>query len=557
MRSPSRPSTPTRSAGSDGTGRIITAALFAPLVLLLFVAAMTWRSERRVAAVTDRVVHDYAAIAVWQYARRANIALHDEVMHAFSGPMSPEHQRATALMAVAPPSALLVPHGERPSTFHQRARFAFNYDPATGRLESAGDTIGPRTLMMLQRRLRDVGRSTRSGEEPHRVLFDSGDGQSHAIALWTVSGGEGVGPMVKGIASDASALEPMFARLIREPNLLPAVAGSGSGPPGELSVRVERPDGGVVFATERPLGRTAATDSVGLQAGELRVTLDLPPELAQQLLIGGAPGSQLPSLALMIVAAAVLAIVGLIHHARSRALARARTRFVANVSHELRTPLAQISMFAETLYLGRERNEAERKQFAGIVFAEARRLTALVENVLRFSRGEHAAPALRPHPHSVAELIASALNAFAPIASAEDVHVAVTVPDDVHAHVDAAAFQQIMLNLLDNAVKHGGGRRVDVAAQCEGDEVRVTVDDAGPGVPVEWRTRVFEPFAQVGGRNVTGAGIGLAIVRDLTLAHGGGVWIESSPLGGARVILTLPAAAAAASARADPATIVS
>src|SRR5688572_14377357 len=97
---------PGRSVRSDGTGRIVTAALCAPLVLLLVVAAMTWRSERRVAAVTDRVVHDYAAIAVWQYARRANMALHEEVMRAFAGPAGPAHQRTSASPMLEPLSDL-------------------------------------------------------------------------------------------------------------------------------------------------------------------------------------------------------------------------------------------------------------------------------------------------------------------------------------------------------------------------------------------------------------------------------------------------------------------
>ena len=548
--------TPIRSGRSDGTGWVVTAALFTPLVLLLIVAGMTWRSERRVAAVTDRVVHDYAAIAVWQYVRRANTLLHEEVMHAFSEPGSPGHQRANARTAVEPASALLAHRGASASTFHQRARIAFSYDPVTERLDAAGDTIGTRTRAMLRRRLRVVAGTTRSGDEPHRVLFDSADGRSHAIALWVISGGAEVKAVVKGIVTDADVLQPVFARALREPNLLPAVAGSGERSRDGLALRLARADGAVVFATDRQPGKTAATDTTGLQSGELRATLDLPSELAQELLIGGGPGSQLPSLGLMILAAAVLAVIGLVHHSRSRALAQARTRFVANASHELRTPLAQISMFAETLHLGRERNEAERRQFAGIVFAEARRLTALVENVLRFSRAEHAEPALRPHPHRVGKLIASAVRTFAPVALAAEAHIEVGASDGVCAHVDAAAFQQIMLNLLDNAVKHGG-KRVQVAAGVLGDAVRVIVDDDGPGVPVEWRSRVFEPFAQVGGRNIAGAGIGLAIVRDLTLAHGGNVTIEDSPLGGTRVILVLRhAARPAATVGTRPAPVV-
>ena len=540
-----------RSVRSDGTGRVIRAALFAPLLLLVVVAGMTWRSERRVAAVTDRVVHDYAAIAVWQYARRANTALHDEVMRAFSGSPSPAHQRGAAAMAIEPPSALLSNSGASTSSFRRGARFAFNYDPSTGRLDLAGDTIGSRTLAMLQHRLRAATRATRMGDEPHRVLFDTADGHRHAIALWLVPRGENSSPLARGIASDQGVLDDVFARVVREPGLLPAVAGADGVRTGDLAVTVTQADGAVVFTTGHPFGPTAATDTTGLQEAELRVMLDLPPALARELLIGAAPGSQLPALGLMILAAGVLAIIGLVHQSRSRALAQARTRFVANVSHELRTPLAQLSMFAETLHLGRERTEAERREFAGIVFAEARRMTALVENVLRFSRSEHSAPVLQLRGHDIGDLIANAVTAFAPLASAADVQIEVDVPEGMHVRVDAAAFQQVVLNLLDNAVKHGGSGRVRVSAGITGDDVRVLVDDAGPGVPAEWRDRVFEPFAQVDGRNIAGAGIGLAIVRDLTVAHGGRVWIESSPSGGARAVVALPRDASAAPAEPD------
>lgn len=544
MPSRSTRTTPIGTVGSDRTNWIITAALFAPLVLLLIVAGMTWRAERRISAVTDRVVHDYAAIAVWQYARRANVALHDEVMKAFSGPAAPAHLRTSTSAAPELPATLLERRGTGSSKFHERARFAFNHDPATGRLDIAGDTGGARTVPMVRRRLEEVMRATRTNDEPHRVLFDSADGHSYALALWVVPGGEGHSSIVRGIAADAGALDHTFAEALRDPSLLPAVAGStGSGRSGALALRLWRRDGYVVFETGDRLGATAATDTAGLQGGELRVTLDLAPRLAQELLIGGVPGSQLPSLGLMIVAAAILATVGLVHDTRSRALAQARSRFVANVSHELRTPLAQISMFAETLALGRERNEAERKHFARIVFAEARRLTALVENVLRFSRGASAGPtdvSLRTQPHRVAELVEAAVNAFAPIAAAAGAKVDTAIPGDLQFDVDSSTFQQVMLNLLDNAVKHGRGSRITVAATAEKNDLLVTVDDAGPGIPAEWRRRVFEPFTQVPGRNTTGAGIGLAIVRDLIDAHGGRVWIESSPLGGARVTLALP-----------------
>ncbi|MGH7637035.1 MAG: sensor histidine kinase, partial [Gemmatimonadaceae bacterium] len=221
--------------------------------------------------------------------------------------------------------------------------------------------------------------------------------------------------------------------------------------------------------------------------------------------------------------------------------------FVANVSHELRTPLAQISMFAETLHLGRERNAAEGRHFAAIILAEARRLTNLVEGVLRHSRSQQGPPVLQREVVDVTREVAESVDAFAPIAQASEVTVRVE-GGEAWADVERAALRQILVNLLDNAVKHGGrGTTVRVSTRVAGPDLRLEVDDAGPGVPLEWRERVFEPFARVDGRTATGAGIGLSVVRELVEAHDGRVWIEDSVLGGARVVVALPASAPPAS----------
>jgi signal transduction histidine kinase len=93
---------------------------------------------------------------------------------------------------------------------------------------------------------------------------------------------------------------------------------------------------------------------------------------------------------------------------------------------------------------------------------------------------------------------------------------------------------------LDNAVKHGGrGTIIDVSTQVRGGEIHIVVDDDGPGIPQEWRARVFQPFARVERAHVAGAGIGLAVVHDLVAAHGGRVWIEDSPRMGARFTVAL------------------
>ena len=536
------------SAGkpADRMRWIASAALFVPLLLLLFVALRTWGAERRYATVTQKVVHDYAGIAAWQYSRKANIALHDEAMRAFTG-IARGHQRSGTADSLQSPGAIVAVRGARVSPVLESARFAFTHDVVTGRMEYAGGTPDHATRTMLERRLLEITRTARSDDEPHRVVFDSAGASAYVIFLWTIAAPDRPVRAVYGVASDPSALENTFIRVIGEADLLPAARLGRPVTTSDVAVRLTRKDGAVVFASGDVPGATAATDTATLRPSNLKATVDLSPEIASALLVGGAPASQLPSLALMIVIASVLAAIGLVHERRTRELTRLRARFVANVSHELRTPLAQISMFAETLTLGRERSPGEARHFASIIFAEARRLTGLVESVLRFSRLELHDETLRLEIVSVGREVAEAVETFEPVAQVSEVTLAMELDPDAYARLDRAAFRQILLNLLDNAVKHAGRGKTVWLSVATGDAgITILVDDAGPGVPEEWRERVFAPFVRAEERKVAGAGIGLAVVRDLVTAHGGRVWIEQSPKGGARFIVTLPGAAAPA-----------
>lgn len=528
-------------------GWLVAAALCLPLLVLLAVALITWRAEQRYARVTERVVRDYASIAAWQYARAADSVLHAPIMAAF-GPVSRSHQRTGAASTWLPASALLR-HDGSTSVLRSAARSAFTYDATTDGLQMAGADAGADTHQRIRARLRSFAQRVRK-DEPHRVLFDSIGGDAVALVLWTLPAGMSERAIrgAYGYVVPSDVFASFFVPVIRTANLLPGTTLTRALGQDDLAIRVTQRNGALVFATPAGLTKTAAIDSTGLQDGELRVALDLAPHLANALLVGGAPASQLPLLGVLIVLAAALAGIGLVHDRRTRELARVRARFVANVSHELRTPLAQISMFAETLHLGRERSEAEGRHFVAIILAEARRLTNLVEGVLRYSRHERGQPTLQRERVDVTLEIADAVDAFMPIARAAEVTIN-TGGAGAWADVERAALRQIVLNLLDNAVKHGGrGSTIDVRTSARGGELRIEIDDAGPGIPASWRERVFEPFTRVEGRKVAGAGIGLSVVRELVLAHGGRVWAEDSPRGGARVVVVLPAAPADAAA---------
>jgi signal transduction histidine kinase len=120
-------------------------------------------------------------------------------------------------------------------------------------------------------------------------------------------------------------------------------------------------------------------------------------------------------------------------------------------------------------------------------------------------------------------------------------------------NADPARLERVLDNLIENALSHAGdGGRVEVGFEAAGDNARFFVDDSGPGVPEEFRERVFAKFFRVPGTTRQGSGLGLSIVRDIVRAHGGEVGVESAPLGGARFWFTIPTGGRALDAQSSP-----
>jgi signal transduction histidine kinase len=288
----------------------------------------------------------------------------------------------------------------------------------------------------------------------------------------------------------------------------------------------------------------SAVDTLEANFGRLVMRVSLNKDFASMLVVGGLPKSRLPLLVALFVIAAGLLMVTLIQLRRQQELARMRTEFVSGVSHELRTPLAQIRWFAELLHLGKLRSEDERARSAGIIDQEARRLTYLVENVLNFSRAEKGTNRVSLSPADLDREISDVLELFAPLARARQMSVASSLAAGAVVQLDRDALRQILLNLLDNAVKYGpAGQTITVGSELAGDRARIWVEDQGPGIPHDDRVRVWEPYVRLK-RDVEsatgGSGIGLSVVRELVFMHGGRTRAESAPGGGARLVIELP-----------------
>jgi two-component system phosphate regulon sensor histidine kinase PhoR len=246
----------------------------------------------------------------------------------------------------------------------------------------------------------------------------------------------------------------------------------------------------------------------------------------------------------------------------TRRLEEMRRDFVANVSHELKSPVAAMRALAETLVLrGQDRPELA-QEYAARISEEAERMTHLLADLLDLAAIESGRREWRREPLAVAPLLQGAAERFQQPAAAKGVALEWSAGPELSAWSDAAAVEQALANLVDNAVKYSpAGAAVTLsAARSAADSPRstgaitvsretppwivITVADTGPGIPPEALPRVFERFYRIDrgrARDQGGTGLGLAIARHLVEAQGGRIWVESAPGGGSRFSFTLPA----------------
>jgi two-component system phosphate regulon sensor histidine kinase PhoR len=232
-----------------------------------------------------------------------------------------------------------------------------------------------------------------------------------------------------------------------------------------------------------------------------------------------------------------------------RRLEQVRTEFVANVSHELRTPLTAIHGYLETLLGGALDEPENARKFLEIVFRHTERLGRLINDLADLSNIELGKSSLRLEPTRLDEVVDSVLAVIRAKAEIGHVGVSAEVPADLPpARADSDRLAQIMINLVDNAVKYtpaGGTVRIRAMEAAEG-MIEIAVTDTGVGIPAADLPRVTERFYRVDkarSRELGGTGLGLAIVKHLVLAHGGELKIDSELGKGTTVRFTLPVSA--------------
>ena len=474
---------------------LLPVALAFTLVAATVVQAVrTTQLHRRA---VDAAVRDYASFAVWQYSRRASDYLRLTILNSIH---NAGQQTAVSCRL---DSAVTITHNV---TGVPDAIISLALASAAEHAERSHLTSGMVSLPhgFLGYVLRSTDRSPRTCEA---VVVDSSD----------------LAAVFRHVATFSPLLPPSFVDSLPNDSLVTI----------ELRDQTMRPL--ITLGPANVAGRVRATDHLGPDLGDVQVVATLHAPAIRRLVAGGIPPSNTAALTLMLVVTLMLCVVAVQQVRRTNEISRLRSDFVASVSHELKTPLTQISLFAETL-AKRDRPFEERLQYLGIIRREATRLGQLVDRIVHFAGLSRAAAHVDVREDcDVNEEIREAIGALASIAAAQNTTMRFIEHARLRAALDRDAFRQLMLNLLDNAVKFGpNGQRVDVTIAADGPSGIIDVDDEGPGVSDRDRNNVFEPFVRGTNAGVPGSGIGLAVVRDIAAQHGGSVVILRSPSGGAR-----------------------
>ena len=507
-------------------------------------AHQAWSAAHAHRTTAEGAIRDYAEFAAWEFSLSVKEDLYETLVYVFS-PVNSKYPLAPG--AKLPPPSIVSGKalGEK-AVCMEKSPYFFRLDLPAKRLVIDGEAPSAE----MQRWIRDTilaDLEWYTKDWHHSTVTGKIDGRPRSLVYQVKWRKDGMPAAAYGFPMCLSAAQEWsFAKTMKSSRLLPPSLTHSLPNDTMMSVVISDKSGRELWRTRQQYG-DAHSGSSEVPSFGLVTKVSLNPRYADAMVIGGLPRSRVPLLLGVLAAALGLALVGVMQLRREDQLARLRGDFIASVSHELRTPLAQLRMFAETLLLGRVRSDQERQRSLEIVDQEARRLSHLVENILQFSRAERHAIRLARADETLAPHVRTAIEVFDPIARARGVQVSTALDESIRASVDAGAMRQVLLNLLDNAVKYGPmGQEVRVTLRRwpEGHFAQIVVDDQGPGVPENRRRHVWAPFYRLdrdASSAVAGSGIGLSVVSELATMHGGSSWVESRPDGpGARFVVLLP-----------------
>lgn len=228
---------------------------------------------------------------------------------------------------------------------------------------------------------------------------------------------------------------------------------------------------------------------------------------------------------------------------RIERLERVRQEFLSNISHELRTPLTSILAFVETLETSALEDQESAKRFLAIIRKNAARMNTLISDIIELSAIESGNVKVRAEQVPLAPLVTEVISSLAVQAEARAITVVNEVPISATVFADARRLEQMLTNLIDNAIKFNReGGKVTVKFERNTRD-QILIEDTGEGIPAQYLDRLFERFYRVDrarSREVGGTGLGLAIVKHLARAHGGEVSVTSELGKGSTFTIELP-----------------
>ncbi len=226
-------------------------------------------------------------------------------------------------------------------------------------------------------------------------------------------------------------------------------------------------------------------------------------------------------------------------------LERVRQEFFSNISHELRTPLTSILAFVETLEDGAIEDEENNRRFLSVIRRNAERMHHLIDDILELSSIESGNIEINSKQLSLASLVKEVFTNLSNKAEERGIKLINEVPDETKVFADAIRLEQMLTNLIDNAVKFNReSGNVTVSYTRSGEKDLISVGDTGEGISGEHLQRIFERFYRTDrarSREIGGTGLGLAIVKHLARLHGGEISVSSNPGKGSVFSIELPA----------------
>jgi signal transduction histidine kinase len=530
---------------------LLAGLLVCTLVLATILAYEAHDAARSHRATAERALHDYAAVAAWELVAGVN----DELQSSVAGALAPvTRARASSPYELLPAPAVLSTSADNalrcPSSTGDTGRFYFRIDFRDGTLATAGAVPSGAMRAWLADTIAAHGRSVYKPNWNYAIVLGGPRGESRATIAYAVKYAEHSAPIAAyGFKTCGDVIgSSMIRSVIARRALLPSSVSNGASNDSIVSITVRGPGHEFIYQSPQSQPSPYSADAPLEQVGPLVVHAAIRPRAIELLALGTIPESRVPWLVGLLTLTAAMVALTVMQLRREHELSRLRSDFISSVSHELRTPLSQILLFAETLHLGRVRTEDERNAATDVIVQEGRRLMHLVENILHFSRAERRMARLGPEPIDLSHTVAGIVDDWLPLANAADVRVRTQLATDVHAVADRGALRQMVLNLLDNALKYGPAMQTvaigtSTVATPAGARARVWVDDEGDGIPPRERERVWESFYRLdrhASSSVAGSGIGLYVVRELARQQDGDAWVEDAPNSGARIVIELP-----------------